>query len=62
MSVSASAMQESCGGDCSVSVLLHPKNMAVVSIFVSTWSLLVSTNYLTIEACLHAHIKYNEAQ
>ena len=43
MSVSASVMQESCGGDCSVSVLLRPKNMAVVSIFVSTWSLLVST-------------------
>ena len=43
MSVSASVMQESCGGDCSVSILLHPINISVVSTFVSTSSLLVST-------------------
>ena len=42
MSVSASTMRETCGGDCSVSVLLDPKGMAVVSTFLSAWSLLLA--------------------
>ena len=50
-------------GIVSVSVLLHPKKYGGGKyILFPLGRLLVSTNYLTIEACLHAHIKYNEAQ